>query len=100
MTVEITSAKIKNRIVTIEGIDVSEENLQRMERTRDDGFEREVVFSFNLTEKYPNIYINRFLHRQKAVRELKPSYLVDALQAIIGTVTTLDNRYLDYFSVA
>ena len=100
MTVEITSASIKDRIVTIEGIDVSEENLQRMERTRDDGFEREVVFSFDLTEKHPNIYINRFLHRQKAVCELKPSYLVDALQAIVGTVTSIDNRYLDFFSVA
>ena len=47
MTIEVTSTSICSGIVRIYGIDCSEENLQRMERIRDDGTEREVVFVFD-----------------------------------------------------
>ena len=100
MTVEITSATINNRIVTIEAIDVSEENLQWIERIRDDCYEREVSFTFDLTQKAPNSYLYRFLHRQKRVVEAKPTYLADALSAIVGTIVTINGKYLDYDRVA
>ncbi len=100
MTVEITSVSIDDRIVTINAIDVSEENLQHMERIRDDGDEHEVAFTFDLRRKYPNIYLNKFLHRQKAVREAKPKLLIEALNATVGTVTSINGKYRDWDRVA
>ena len=96
MTVEITSVSIEDRIVTINAIDVTEENLQRMERIRDDGDERELTFMFDLRQYYPNIYLNKFLHRQKAVREAKPKLLIEALNATVGTVTSINGKYRDW----
>ena len=100
MTVEITSVTINKRIVTIEAIDVSEENLQWIERIRDDCFDREIAFNFDLNQKSANIYLYRFLHHQKKVIELQPDLLIDALFAIVGTVTNISDKYLDYDSVA
>ena len=40
MTIEVISTSIRSGVVRIYGIDCSEENLQRMERIRDDGTER------------------------------------------------------------
>ena len=96
MTIEITSATIHNKIVEIEANDVSEEHLQRIERTRDDGFERELLFTFDLRNKEQNIYIFKFLRRQKRVQEKKPSLLIDALQCTVGTVTSMSGKYLNY----
>lgn len=101
MTIEITSTNITDRVVNISGIDVSDENLQRLERTRDDGFEREVDFSFDLREKDPNIYLNKFLHRQKAVKKILPTNgetitLKEALNATVGTITTINGKYREY----
>ena len=50
MTVEITSIDIKEGIVTITAIDVSEENLQMLERNRED-VEKEISFIFDTHEK-------------------------------------------------
>lgn len=96
MTVEITSATIHNKIVEIEAIDVSEEHLQRIERTRDDGFERELLFTFDLCNRWQNSYLYRFLHQQKRVMEKNPSLLIDALQYTVGTVTSISGKYLNY----
>ena len=99
MTIEITSTDITNRIVTINATDVSEEHLQRMERTRDDGFERELTFSFDLCARTENIYLYRFLHRQKAVKDILAAgehlTLKEALQATVGTVTQINGKYLN-----
>ena len=96
MTVEITSATIQNRIVEIEAIDVSEEHLQHIKRYRDDGFERELLFTFDLCDRWQNSYIYRFLHQQKIVKERNPSLLIDALQCTVGTVTSISGKYLNY----
>ena len=42
MTIEVVSISITNKIVTITALDVSEEHLQWIERSRNDGFEKEV----------------------------------------------------------
>ena len=47
MDIEIISVEIKKGIVMITGIDVSDENLRRMERMKDDGMQTEVIFSFD-----------------------------------------------------
>ena len=96
MTVEITSATIHNRVVEIEAINVSEEHLQRIERTRDDGFEQELLFNFDLNNLYEKDYLYRFLHHQKRVMENKPKFLIDALQRTVGTITSISGKYLNY----
>ena len=96
MTIEITAASINNHVVEIQAIDISEEHLQRIERTRDDGFERELLFTFDLRNKEQNIYIYRFLHHQKRVQEKHPSLLIDALQCTVGTVTSMSGKFLNY----
>lgn len=47
MTIEVTSTLIRSGVVRIYGIDCSEENLQRMERIRDDGTERKLEKKVN-----------------------------------------------------
>ena len=47
MDIEIISVEIKKGIVMITGIDVSDENLRRMERMKDDGMQTEVIFYFD-----------------------------------------------------
>ena len=47
MDIEIISVEIKKGIVMITGIDVSDENLRRMERMKDDGMQTEVTFCFD-----------------------------------------------------
>ena len=91
MDIEITSAEIRDGIVTITGIDVSEENLRRMERMRDDGAEMEVKFCFDSREPKELKYLHDWLKRQKAVRNRKT--WGEALNRIIGTITVIGRKY-------
>lgn len=67
MTVEITSIDVKEGIVTITALDVSEENLQMLERNRED-VERELSFVFDTHERLEYQYLYSWLHRQKATQ--------------------------------
>lgn len=91
MDIEITSAEIRDGIVTITGIDVSEENLRRMERMRDDGAEMEVKFCFDSREPKELKYLHDWLKRQKAVRNRNT--WGEALNSIIGTITVIGRKY-------
>lgn len=69
MLVEILSVTLKKGIVEIQALDVSEENLSRMERMRDDMNNPELTFLLDTREEKVLMYLNNWLHRQKAVRK-------------------------------
>lgn len=94
MTVEITSVDISNGVVTINAVDCSEENLQRMERIRDDCFEKECLFVFNtkLVEDFK--YLRNWLKRQKITRGCKT--YGEALNSTLGTVTSISKKYMEF----
>lgn len=50
MDIEIISVEIKKGIVMITGIDVSDENLRRMERMKDDGMQTEVRVLLDISQ--------------------------------------------------
>lgn len=86
MTVEITGYSIRKGTINIYCIDASEENLQRIERYRDDGYEREIVFQFETRENpWVTKYLYQYLHRQQCTRGAKN--WGEALQSIIGIQT-------------
>lgn len=91
MTVEIVSVVLEEGIVSIMAVDCSEENLQRMERIRDDGCERELEFLFDTHEKNDYLYLRKWLKKQKATHQAKT--WGEALQAVSGIITTLSGRY-------
>ena len=93
MTIEITSATMQHGIITITGIDVSEENLQRMERIRDDGFERELAFLFDTKEKKAVEYIYKWLKRRKSK---EAATWGEAVSSTVGRITTISARYRVY----
>lgn len=67
MDIEIISVEIKKGIVMITGIDVSDENLRRMERMKDDGMQTEVTFCFDSHQSKDLQY----LYSLNAKRQLK-----------------------------
>ena len=89
MTIEITSATINDGYITIYGIDVSEENLQRMERVRDDGFERELEFLFDTRTKDVD-YIYNWLKRRKSK---EAATWGEAVRSTVGKITTISAKY-------
>lgn len=91
MTIEITSVSCSNGVVHIEAIDVSEENLQRLERTRDDGFESLLQFVFDTHERETKEYLYRWLKRQKATKGCKT--WGTALNAVVGTHVSISKKY-------
>lgn len=91
MYVEITAVSIVSGNVIIEAIDVSEENLQRIERTRDDGFERELKFVFDTHKRQDFLYLRGWLKRQKATRGCVT--WGEALNAVYGTVASISKKY-------
>ncbi|MCD8110141.1 MAG: hypothetical protein LUE14_08595 [Clostridiales bacterium] len=95
MTVDITNVYIHNRIIYIEAVDSSEEHLMRLERTRDDGFERNLTFVFDTSDAKTCKYIYFWLHRQKRVQEQRPATYKEAIHAVIGSRTDLSGRYLE-----
>ena len=93
MMIEITGASVdKDKVIEITGIDVSEEQLQKMEDTRDDGNERELRFLFDTKDKKICFYICKWLHSQKAAAGSKTYH--DAFNAIVGTIVSLSGKYL------
>ncbi len=95
MTVEITEVLLETGgLVTIFGVDCSEENLQRMERTRDDGFEKAVEFRFDTKQPKSCTYLYKWLKAQKAAKG-KDTWGA-ALQAVVGTVTTINAKYRNW----
>ena len=87
MTVEITAAYIENRkTVIIEGIDVSEEHLQYLERTRDDAEEKICTWVFDTTDGRAMESLKRYLKKQRAVQKLIHPTWGETLEAIRGTV--------------
>lgn len=91
MTVEITHVSLNQGIVTITAIDCSEENLQRMERNRDDGFETEINFVFDTHCEKDYLYFSSWIRRQKVTRSAKT--WGEALNAIQGIITTISGMY-------
>ena len=93
MTVEITSVSLVRGIVTIQAIDCSEENLQRLKRERDDGFEKELTFVFDTHMSNDFVYLRKWLLRQKATKGAKT--WGEALDAVTGTITTISGKFLE-----
>ncbi|MGO5337909.1 hypothetical protein ACTQZS_14110 [Bilifractor sp. LCP19S3_H10] len=87
MTIEITSATIISRYrIEITAIDCSEENLQKMERLREDNFEKEIYYVFDKTANPKALYAARnWLQKQSATA--KAGSWADALNSIVGIVT-------------
>lgn len=93
MTVEITSATLREGVVTITANDVSEEHLQWLERTRQDE-EREVVFIFDTRNPRALNYLHRWMRGQKATKGCRT--WGEALQSVCGRITELSGRYQEF----
>lgn len=91
MDVEILSTDIRDKVVIVTGIDVSDENLRRMERLKDDAAERIIEFRFDTREKAEQKYLRNWLKRQKATRQSRT--WGEALNSIVGTITTIAAKY-------
>lgn len=91
MTVEITSTLIDKGVVSITAIDVSEENLQRIERMRDDISEDEIIFIFDTNKETAFVDFTKWLRSQKATKN-SLTY-GEALKSTIGTITDIPRRY-------
>lgn len=91
MDIEIISVEVNNGIVFIMAIDVSDENLRRMERLRDDAAEKEVLFKVDSHNEKDYKYLRKWLKEQKATEESET--WGEALKSIIGTITTIAPRY-------
>ena len=64
MTIEITSMKITDRAlgtVRMTATDCSEERAQYLERYRDDGFEKELVYEWNTKDPTQQYWFNWWL---------------------------------------
>ena len=91
MTVEITSVDLDQGVVKITAADCSEEHLQKLERTRDDGFVEEMEFLFDTHKEKEYRYLFRWLKRQKAAGQART--WGEALRSVCGTVTTISGAY-------
>ncbi len=96
MTVEITGFSFINKELHLFATNADERHLQILERNRfDDGSEQELEFIF---DKDNINYLYKWLKRQKAVKTAAPKTLGQAVNAVLGTVTTLSGKYLDLAS--
>lgn len=94
MTIEIQDVIVKKGIVRIIAIDCSEENLQKLERLRDDCYQKELQFVFDTRgNKSDCRYLTYWLHQQKATAGCKT--FGEAFYRIIGTITTISGKYLE-----
>ncbi len=91
MLVEIVSAMIRERVVYITAIDVSEEHLQRIERSRDDVPDKDIDFVFDTKDFYQQKYIYKWLKRQKVTENA--STWGEALRNTQGTIVTISSKY-------
>lgn len=93
MLVEILSVSLRNGIVEISALDVSEENLSRMERVRDDMDNPEITFLLDTREGKALTYLRNWLNSQKAVRRNECHTWGQALQSVVGTITIISGKY-------
>ena len=93
MTVEIISYSIQEGIVFLGAIDVSEENLQRLERIRTDLDPEELIFRFDTHNPSDYDYLHKWLKRQKSTKE--DSNWGESIRYVVGTVTTINYKYWD-----
>lgn len=91
MDVEILDVQIKKGIVIIECNDVSEENLRRLERLRDDGVEESITFEFDTHIPKVQKDLHMWLRSQKATKE--STTWGEALKSVIGTITVIPRKY-------
>lgn len=83
-----------NYIVHITALNCSEENLQKLERLRDDCYQKELQFVFDTrNNKSDCIYLTYWLHHQKVTAGCKT--YGEAFYRIRGTVTTISGKYLE-----
>lgn len=72
MTIEIEEVTVKDGIVRITALNCSEENLQKLERLRDDCYQKELQFVFDTrNNKSDCIYLTYWLHHQKVTAGCK-----------------------------
>lgn len=90
MRVEITSYELVDGEVRFSVIDVSEENLQRIERNRIEDA-KEILVVFDTKNPYHRKQLSNWLHRQKAVQGSKT--WGDALRSTVGTVTQINMKF-------
>ena len=91
MLIEISGVALNKGIVSIFGMDVSEENLQRIERNRFDDGEEEITFIFDTRNERVQQDFCRWLKQQKAAKG-KTTY-GEALRATVGTIVYISGRY-------
>lgn len=91
MEIEITGITINKGIVTISANDVSELNLQRIERSRDADIENNIDFIFDTKDEKNFNYLRKWLKRQKATRGCQT--WGEALHAVLGTITDISQKY-------
>lgn len=88
MTVEVTSVNIqRGGVVTISCVDVSEENLQRIERVRDDGFQKEINLVIDTKDKKAFYSLRSWMLKQACTAGKKT--WGTALLSVVGTITDL-----------
>lgn len=94
MTIEITGVSIREGIVSIYATDISEENLQRMERLRDDSFERELTYVFDTRKEEKTFtYLYKYVRKQKCTRGC--TTWGEALHSLVGIHTMAPSaRYM------
>ena len=85
MTITITAAYSRDKVVYIEGTDTSEEQLIRLERGREDRDPKIITYCIDSTTPRHCRYISKWLKRQKATQGAKT--YGEAVRAVVGTVT-------------
>ena len=94
MDVVIISCEVDHGIVRILAVDVSDQNLRRLERLRDDASETIVEFVFDTVRKGDYLYLRSWLKSQKAARQART--WGEALAAVTGSITTISTRYRNW----
>lgn len=94
MDVEILSVEVNKGIVYFYCNDVSDENLCRLERMRDDAAVEEVVFSFDTHDPKAFQILRAWLHNQKITKG--SATWGEALQSVVGTITVLPKKFREW----
>lgn len=92
MDVEILSVQLNEGIVYFFCNDISDENLRRLERMRDDATEEEVTFVFDTHNEKEYKSLRYWLRNQKASKGA--STWGQALQSVVGTITVIPTKFI------
>ena len=87
MTIEVIDIRITDRengTVTMIARDVSEENLMRFERYRDDGFEKELEYQWNTRDNRQFLALRKWLKSQKVTQNA--ATFGQAMAAVTGRI--------------